>query len=116
MEPVRIKLYGLFWMTKRRYLFQAVFGAALAVLLLVGWYLTWPGPHGLGVRLKQPPPGVPESALRTVVVVLIADRVPWILLAALAYQAAEVYLVLRLFARRAAAPPAPKAGGSPKPG
>ncbi len=34
------------------------------------------------------------------------DAVPWILLVALAYQAAEIYLVLRVFARKEARPAA----------
>ena len=99
MEPVRVKLYGLFRMTKRRYVFQAVLGVALAVILLIGWYVTWPGPHGLGARLKQPPPGVPVSP-QLAVLIAIMDNLPWIVLAALAYQAAEAYLVLGLFARK----------------
>ena len=98
MEPARIKLYGLFWMTKRRYLFQAVVSVLGAVLILAGWYVAWPG---LRARLTQPE--LKESKPRTTMVAVM-DDVPWILFAALAYEAAEVYLVLRMFARKTAAP------------
>ena len=110
MEPVRVKLYGLFWMTKRRYVFQAAVAAVGAVLVLAGWYFAWPGPQGLHARLTEPK--LPPSAFRTLIVAVM-DNVPWILLAALAYQAAEAYLVLRAFARKAARPPTPPAAASP---
>ncbi|HVS35071.1 MAG TPA: hypothetical protein VMS17_05780 [Gemmataceae bacterium] len=98
MQPARVKLYGLFWMTKRRYLFQAVVSFVGAAVVLAGWFVSW---RGLRARLMQE--GVPESKPRTVLVAVM-DNVPWILAAAIAYQAAEVYLMLRLFARKEAAP------------
>ncbi len=98
MEPVRVKLYGLFSMTKRRYVFQAAASVVGAVLVLVGWYFAWPG---LRPRLTRP--DLPASTFRTLIVAVM-DAVPWILLTALAYQAAEVYLVLRAFARKEARP------------
>lgn len=84
-------------MTKRRYLFQAVVAVVGAVLVLVGWYFAWPG---LRPRLMRPE--LPPSAIRNLIVAVM-DAVPWILLAALAYQAAEIYLVLRVFAQGSAA-------------
>ena len=40
MNPVRIKYYGLFWMTKRTYLIvTACAGAAIVLLLLAGFVL-----------------------------------------------------------------------------
>ena len=106
MAPVRVKLYGLFSMTKRRYLFQAVFSVVGAVLVLVGWCFAWPG---LRPRLMRP--DLPPSAIRTLIVAVM-DAVPWILLAALAYQAAEIYLVLRVFARKQAQAAAPASKGA----
>jgi hypothetical protein len=96
VEPVRVKLYGLLWMTKRRYVAQAVIAAVGAVAVLVGWYFAWPG---LRERLTRPE--LPPSAVRTTIVAVM-DCVPWIVLAGLAYQAAEAAVVLRLFARKEA--------------
>jgi hypothetical protein len=98
VEPIRVKLYGLFSMTKSRYIFQAAASAVGAVLVLVGWYFAWPG---LRPRLTRP--DLPASEIRTLIVAVM-DAVPWILLAALAYQAAEVYVVLRAFARKEGQP------------
>jgi hypothetical protein len=35
MKPVRIKYYGVIWMTKRTYLFSTAIAAAVALLLLL---------------------------------------------------------------------------------
>jgi hypothetical protein len=112
VEPVRVKLYGLLPMTKRRYLSQAVIAAVGAVVVLVGWYVAWPG---LRVRLTRPE--LPPSEVRTTIVAVM-DCVPWIVLTGLAYQAAEAAVVLRLFARKEAPAPvkaAPAEGGAKPP-
>ena len=93
MEPVRVKVYGLFSLTKRRYLTQAVTGVAFVVLLFAGWWFGWPP---LRDRLTQA--AVPESAFRDFLVVVL-DNVPWILLAVLVYKSIEVFFVLRAFDR-----------------
>ena len=100
MEPVRVKLYGFLPMTRQRYLFQGVVALVGAVVILVGWYFAWPG---LRVRLTRPE--LPPSDVRTTIVAVM-DCVPWIVLAAIAYEAAEVAVVLRLFARKEANAPA----------
>ena len=41
-EPVRVKVYGLFPLTRRRYLWQAAFGGFSLVLVLVLWLAVWP--------------------------------------------------------------------------
>jgi hypothetical protein len=88
-------------MTKRRYLAQAAVAVVGALLLLAGWFYTWPGQNGLQTRLTRP--DLPPSEVRTLIVAVM-DGVPWILLAALVYQAAEVYFVLRWFARKTPQP------------
>ena len=106
MEPVRVRVYGLLSLTKRRYLMQAALGVVAAVLLLAAWYFAWPP---LALRLKRPE--LPPSEFRTVLVAVM-DNVPWIVLAALAYKAAEVWVVLRLFARKEAGVKKPISAGS----
>ena len=94
MEPVRVKVYGLFSLTRRRYLIQAIAGVATAMVVLIAWYFAWPPMHE---RLTRPE--LPPSAFRTFLVAVL-NNVPWILMAALAYKMAEVYFVLRIFARK----------------
>ena len=89
MEPVRIRVYGLFPLTKRRYLGQAVAGVVATVLVFVGWWFAWPP-----MRDRLTRPELPPSAFRDGIVAVMND-VPWILLAALVYKAVEVVVVLR---------------------
>ena len=99
-EPVRVKVYGLFPLTRRRYLSQAFFGIVALVTMLVGWFLSWPRLRGHLSQATLPP------AMRVTVAVL--DQVPWILLATAALKGLETFVVLRCFARKeAAARPAP---------
>ncbi len=93
MDPVRVKVYGLFSLTKRRYLGQAAAGAAFALAILAGWWFGWPP---LRDRLTRA--DVPASAFRDFLVGVLGN-VPWIILAALIYKAIEVFFVLRAFAR-----------------
>jgi len=92
LEPVRIKVYGLFSLTKRRYLTQAVAGVVVAALLLIGWWFGWPP---LRDRLTQH-----ELPAAMAVVVAVLNNVPWILLAAVAFKAIEVFFVVRAFVRK----------------
>src|SRR6476659_9227716 len=41
VEPVRVKVYGLFSRTRRRYLIEAVTGAGFGLILFVAWWLGW---------------------------------------------------------------------------
>ena len=93
MEPVRVKVYGLFSLTKRRYLAQAVSGVVFAVLIFAGWWFGWPPLRDRLTRAEAP-----ASAFRDLLVAVL-DNVPWILLAVLAYKGIEVFFVLRAFAR-----------------
>jgi hypothetical protein len=93
VEPVRVKVYGLFSLTKRRYLAQAVAGVIFAVLILVGWWFGWPPLRDRLTRAE-----VAASAFRDLLVGVL-NNVPWIVLAVLVYKAVEVFFVLRAFAR-----------------
>ena len=94
MEPVRVRVYGLFPLTKRRYLGQAVAGVVATLLVFVGWWFAWPP-----MRDRLTRPGLPPSAIRDVIVAVM-NNVPWILLAVLVYKGIEVFFVLRAFARK----------------
>jgi hypothetical protein len=100
VEPVRVKVYGLYPLTKRRYLTQAVAGVVMAVLILVGWWFGWPP---LRDRLMQR-----ELPAAMTAVVAVLNNVPWILLAALVFKAIEVFFVLRAFARKETALTSPQ--------
>ena len=94
MEPVRVKVYGLFSRTRRRYLVEALTGAVLGLILFLAWWLGWPT---LRQRL---------TTLRSSVPVAMGRRDtrprPWILLGAALWKGMEVLFVLRSFARKEA--------------
>ena len=92
MEPVRVKVYGLFALTKRRYLTQAVAGVVFACVILVGWWFGWPPLRDRLTRHELP------AAMGLIVAVL--NNAPWIVLAAVAFKLIEVFFVLRAFARK----------------
>jgi hypothetical protein len=94
-EPVRVKVYGLFALTRRRYLRQAATGLLSLGFLLVAWWLSWPSLRQPLDKLELPP------TMSWIVAVL--NRVPWILLGAGLYKCIEMWLVLRAYARREAA-------------
>ncbi len=102
MEPVRVKLYGLFSMTRRRYLAQLVLSGLLIVALLVVWLVHWTSTRQQAHALDLP-------SLRRVV--LLLDLLPWIALGLCVLQAIEAVIVLRAFARKQAQQP-PSAGPS----
>jgi hypothetical protein len=115
-EAVRIKVYGLFELTRRRYLIQAGCGALCIVGLLLAWWLGWPALRARLRRVDLPPV--------MVVVSQVLEHAPWVLIGAAVYKAVELVVVLRLFARKAraaasapapvpAAPPGADAPGSP---
>jgi hypothetical protein len=94
VEPVRVKVYGLFSLTRRRYLTQAVSGVVFVGLIFTGWWFGWPPLRDRLTRVEAP-----ESAFRDLLVAVL-NNVPWILLALVVYKAIEVFFVLRAFARR----------------
>jgi hypothetical protein len=95
VEPVRVKVYGLFSLTKRRYLTQAVTGGVFVLLIFAGWWFGWPP-----LRDRLTHAEAPASAFRDLLLAVL-NNMPWILLALLVYKAIEVFFVLRAFNRRA---------------
>jgi len=93
VEPVRVKVYGLIPLTRRRYLGQVAVTTALGAVLLVVWWLRWPA---FRHQLRQIPLPVAEW------VVAVGDNLPWVLLAGAAVQGVEAYFALRRFARKQA--------------
>ncbi len=89
MGPVRIKVYGLFPRTRRRYLIEAAVGGLLLLAALVTWWLGWPE---LEARLNRLPPR--RAVLMTKAVLANA---PWIILAAAVLKSIELIAVLRRF-------------------
>lgn len=94
MTPVRVKLYGLVPMTRRRYLAQLVVALVLAGVLLLGWWLYWPR-----VRAKLMPADSPMLER----LVVFWNVAPAVVLSILVLQGIEAWFVLRLFARKEAA-------------
>jgi hypothetical protein len=89
--PVRIKLYGLLWVTRRSY--YVLLG--LGVLLLVALLMFWAG-KGLAVADENSPQS-------TRLVVAFWNNIPWIVLGAVLLESIEVWFVLRKFSREEAA-------------
>jgi hypothetical protein len=102
--PVRVKLYGFYSTTKRRYLTQVVIAAVLVALLLAGWLY-------YRVSLRERLRGINAPAADQIVAVW--DLAPWVVLVVAVLQVIEAYFVLRAFARKqaeaaTASPPAPQ--------
>jgi hypothetical protein len=89
VQAVRVKVYGLVPMTRRRYLVQLTFAVVLSLALLGLWWHSWPG-----VRAEMR--ASPTPATRWVVAAL--NAAPWVILAAMVQQAVESWFVLRRFA------------------
>lgn len=93
MEPVRIKVYGLLPMTRRRYLSQILVAGLLALTILVLWWSLWPRLREM-LQLAEGP-GVTR-------IIAFWDAAPWFLLGLGVLQGIEAYFVLKRFARREA--------------
>jgi hypothetical protein len=95
MEPVRIKLYGLFSMTRRGYLIQlAAAGVLLAVLASFQFVLP---PMPAPPEGKEYQPGIG-------LVVALVNHSLWIALLLACLFGIEAFVVLRRFARLEMAP------------
>jgi hypothetical protein len=102
--PVRVKVYGLFAWTRRRYVVQTVLDFVSGAAVLIFWLFVWPGMKHNVQRFESPPTYL-------IVAVAVLDQVPWILLCATAVKVFEMWIVFRRFAQkkaqRLAAPPKP---------
>lgn len=103
--PVRIKLYGLFPTTKRRYLVQVVAAGLMICFLLLAW-----GLYRREVRDRLAGIDAPLLGLA----VRVWDLVPWIVLGVLALQVIEAFFAFRAFARLSA-PARPSPNQEPPP-
>jgi hypothetical protein len=90
-EPVRVKLYGLFNVTRRGYYVLL----ALGVLLLAAWLLCWANLP----RLHDDP----DAMTLTRAWVWSWNNMPWLILGGVLLASVEVWLVLRKFGREEAA-------------
>jgi hypothetical protein len=123
VEPVRIKLYGLVPMTRKRYLCQQAVAVGLTFVLLFVWY--WmpspdaflpppPGPSkGMGPRLAEPVEELPPGLARFF---WIIERLPWLVGLLWILIAVETAIVLRMFARKEAEQTAGQAASPPSAG
>jgi hypothetical protein len=115
MEPVRVKVYGLFWRTRQRYLLDSAIGLAALLAIFIAWFPCWP-PLKERIatiekfRLEKGESGLPTYMLVTVAVL---DVLPWILTATALFKCLEMYIVLRTFARKEAEQTRPPAGPTP---
>jgi hypothetical protein len=112
MEPVRVKVYGLFWRTRQRYLIDSAIGLACLLALFIAWFPGWPHLKARidtieKIRHENGEPGLPTYMTVTVAVL---DVLPLILTATALFKCLEMFLVLRAFARNEAELKRPKAG------
>jgi membrane protein implicated in regulation of membrane protease activity len=87
---VRVRLYGLFPTTRRRYVIQAAVVVLGAALVAGGWLVFW---------LPHPPPAAdaPPALAR---IATLMNALPWALLALVVLQVVEASFVLRAFNRK----------------
>ena len=107
MEPVRVKVYGLFALTKRRYVTVQVIGACVLLGLVAVWYsvpalrqaATDEGPRsaaqGAGERIPLSDPNPVLRGLRW-----LWEYLPWVVLATFLLEGVETLIVLRRFAHQ----------------
>jgi hypothetical protein len=105
MEPVRVKLYGLFSVTKARYLTQQAFAVAVTLLMLVAWVAI---PRLPPATLRDPSvdiardPAIQEQFRQIEKIHRVVESIPLIVAALLGAIVLESAIVLRLFARKEA--------------
>jgi hypothetical protein len=88
MTPVRVKLYGLIPITRRRYVTQLVVALTLAAALLLAWWLYWPTVRG---SLEASRSEVLDGVVR------FWDIAPFVILGIVVLQVIEAWVVLRRF-------------------
>ena len=89
MDPVRVKVYGLFSLTRRTYLIQAAMGGFFLLVVLIGWFVFWPELAERLAKIQRTP--------WTFSVGAILGATPWILLGVLVFKLTEMFFVLRCF-------------------
>ena len=97
MTPVRVKLYGLIPITRRRYLTQFVVALVLSAALLLAWWLYWPAVRG---SLEASRSDVLDGVVR------FWNVAPYFILGIVALQLIEAWVVLGRFRRKESERPA----------
>ena len=92
MAPTRVKLYGLFNVTRRGYLTQLTIAGFLLIGLLVIWSYLPPPP-------SQQKGSLPPSATR---IWWLLHNLPWVVFALVVLYGIEAAIVLRRFAQKEA--------------
>ena len=93
MTPVRVKLYGLIPITRRRYITQFVIALVLSAALLLAWWLYWP-------RVRLSLEAARSDALDAII--RFWDFAAYFIIGIAALQAVEAWVVLRQFGRKEA--------------
>lgn len=101
MEPVKVKLYGLFAVSRRGYLTQV----AVTVFLLVGLLIVW--------SYLPPPPAPQKAGAASHVIWPLLDALPWVVLALTVWLVLEAVFVLRRFAQKEASLREPRKPSQP---
>lgn len=96
VEPVRIKLYGLFWRTRRGYVVQSIVELIYAAGLLLIWLLKWRSFRDQLMLQEM------DHATYILVILAVLNEVPWILLIAVTIKIIEMWIILRRFAEKQA--------------
>jgi hypothetical protein len=110
MYAVRIKYYGMFWMTRRTYLFLQVIAFGLCLVMMVAGAFAMIGTRTFLPRFASPA-GEPPIDL----VWQIVGSLFWIGLAVLMAEGVETIVVLRMFAAEEAQEKARRSLPSPGP-
>ena len=90
MTPVRVKLYGLIPITRRRYLTQFVVALVLSAALLLARWLYWP-------TVRRTLEAARSDALDAVI--RFWDLAPYLIAGIVVLQLIEAWIVLRRFGR-----------------
>ena len=93
MTPVRVKLYGMIPITRRRYVKQLVVALVLSSALLLAWWLYWPNVRG---SLEASRSDVLDGVVR------FWNVAPYLILGMVVLQGIEAWVVLRRFRRKEA--------------
>jgi hypothetical protein len=99
MKPVIVKLYGLFPITKKRYVFSMVF-SVVVVALSVGW---------ARFKLDLPFPWENEPFPKALGEIWLARNFYWLVLGGLVLGLVDSIVVFRRFAKASQEPPSARA-------